>query len=98
MTDKRHLEVEINNSKQALLQVLHQHDSSIPVGQPMLSLQEQATLLGTLQQQEQELQDILAASRYEQAMAGHLACVLQQVRDAAEAAAEGNDPNEGVCP
>lgn len=50
-----------------------------------------------MQQQEAELQESHLQATYEQAMAGHLTCLLQQVRDTAEAAAAQEGATEGGC-
>jgi hypothetical protein len=94
MTDKRHLEVELNHSRQTL-QVLQQQPGAL-AGQPVLTLQEQSALLNTLEQREAELQDTQQQASYKDALVAHLACVLQQVREAAEAAADTEDPSEGA--
>jgi hypothetical protein len=96
MTDKRHLEVDLNNSRQTLAQVLQQPGALALAGQPVLTLQEQSALLNTLEQQEAKLQDTQQQASYKDALAAHLACVLQQVREAAEAAADTEDPSEGA--
>jgi hypothetical protein len=100
MTDNRHLEVEVDSSKQALQQALKQQQQQQEQPDPaeLLSLQEQEELLGALQQQEAALQESHLQASYEQAMAGHLNCLLQQVRDTAEAAAAAQEgATEGRC-
>lgn len=61
----------------------------------MLSFHQQSCLLGTLQEQDAALQETQQQVAYEQALTGHLYCVLEQVRAAAEAAASDDSTTGG---
>jgi hypothetical protein len=105
MTEKRHLEVELNGSRQAITQLLQQQQSgeaAAAAGNPglcqpaVLGCHQMQSCMHTMQQQESQLQQARELECYDQAMLGHFTCVLQQVRAAVEAAAN-QGPEEGAC-
>lgn len=107
LTEKRHLEVELSSSRNALIRVM-QHPG--PIQQQLqqqgpcaagdecavLSFHQQSCLLGTLQEQDAALQETQQQVAYEQALTGHLYCVLEQVRASAEAAASDDSSTSGL--
>ena len=108
LTERRHLEVELSSTRQALAllmqqqqqQAAHEAHELTPQAPPsagsrVLSFQQQSCLVNRLQGVQAELQEVQQQASYHAALAGHLSCVLEQVRDNAQAALDNHSTAAG---